>query len=318
MLMAASSETKYVDVAIIGAGPAGMTAAIYARRANKTVVIFEGKNYGGQIVNTLDIENYPTAEHISGFDFATKLYEQVKKTGAEFVLARVEKIKDLGEYKEVLAGGEVYKARAVIIATGLVNRKLGVKGEDELIGRGISYCATCDGAFYRGKRVAVVGGGNTALEDALVLADLAEKVYLIHRREEFKGEAELVQRVRARENVELVLNSTVVGVDGLETGGGLRAVEVESLSGERRKIEVQGMFVAIGQKPENENFADLIELDEAGYIRADEGCKTNVAGVFVAGDNRSKEVRQLVTATADGAVAAVSAVRFLMEKEADL
>lgn len=337
------------DVAIIGAGPAGMTAAIYARRANKKVLILEGKNYGGQIINTLDIENYPTTEHISGFDFATKLYEQVKKMGVEFVFARAEKIEDFDEVKEVVAGGERYRARSVIIATGLVNRKLGIAGEDELIGRGISYCATCDGAFYRGKKVAVVGGGNVALGDVLALADLVEKVYLIHRRDEFKGDFELVQRVRARDNVEIVLNSVVVGVEGAGLGGGaigagageaggaggvtgagagvstgagagvdvvrgLRAVEVENLRGEKRRIEVSGLFVAIGQMPENGSFADLIELDEAGYVLADEKCETNVSGVFVAGDNRSKEVRQLVTATADGAVAAVRAVEYLRGK----
>lgn len=345
------------DIVIIGAGPAGMTAGIYARRVNKKVLILEGKNYGGQIVNTLDIENYPTVEHISGFDFATKLYEQAKKMGVEFVLARAEKIEDFKEVKEVVAGEEKYRARSVIIATGLVNRKLGIAGEDELIGRGISYCATCDGAFYRGKKVAVVGGGNVALGDALALADLAEKVYLIHRRDEFKGDAELVQKVRARENVEMVSNSVVTGVEGAgvasasvgagvgasagagadagEAGeiegagkagvsegvgvsgagaGGLRAVEVENLDGEKRKIEVDGLFVAIGQMPENGSFADLIELDEAGYVLADEKCETNVSGIFVAGDNRSKEVRQLVTATADGAVAAVRAVNYLREE----
>ena len=337
------------DIVIIGAGPAGMTAGIYARRANKKVLILEGKNYGGQIINTLDIENYPTAEHISGFDFATKLYEQVKKMGVEFVFTRVEKIEDFDDVKEVVAGGERYRARSVIIATGLTNRKLGIAGEDELIGRGISYCATCDGAFYRGKKVAVVGGGNVALGDVLALADLAEKVYLIHRRDEFKGDEELVQRVRARENVEMVLNSVVVGVEGAgvaggaigagagedgEAGGaigagagvstgagvgagvvrGLRAVEVENLRGEKRKIEVDGLFVAIGQMPENGSFADLIELDEAGYVLADEKCETNIPGIFVAGDNRSKEVRQLVTATADGAVAAVRAVEYLRGK----
>ena len=317
------------DVAIIGAGPAGMTAGIYARRANKKVLILEGKNYGGQIINTLDIENYPTTEHISGFDFATKLYEQVKKMGVEFVFARVEKIEDFDDVKEVVAGGERYRARSVIIATGLTNRKLGIAGEDELIGRGISYCATCDGAFYRGKKVAVVGGGNVALGDVLALADLAEKVYLIHRRDEFKGDFELAQRVRARENVEMVLNSVVIevegaGVSGAGAGagagafgagaGGLRAVEVENLRGEKRKIEVDGLFVAIGQMPENGNFADLIELDEAGYVLADEKCETNIPGIFVAGDNRSKEVRQLVTATADGAVAAVRAVEYLRGK----
>lgn len=297
------------DIAIIGAGPAGMTAAIYARRANKTVLIIEAKTYGGQIVNALDIENYPTAEHISGFDFATKMYEQVKKMGAEVVFTTAKKINDLGVVKEIVTDGGTYTAKTVIIATGLENRPLGL-GEEKMIGRGISYCATCDGAFYKGKTVAVVGGGNTALSDVLVLADLAEKVYLIHRRTEFRGEARLVEQVKNRANVELVLDSEVEKLEGEKR---LEAVEVKNKNGEVRRILVDGLFVAVGQMPKNENFADVIEVDEAGYILADESCETNVAGIFVAGDNRKKEVRQLVTATSDGAVAALKAVQYLSE-----
>ena len=284
------------DIAIIGAGPAGMTAAIYARRANKTVLIIEAKTYGGQIVNALDIENYPTAEHISGFDFATKMYEQVKKMDAEVVFTTAKKINNLGVVKEIVTDdGE--------------NRPLGL-GEEKMIGRGISYCATCDGAFYKGKTVAVVGGGNTALSDVLVLADLAEKVYLIHRRTEFRGEAKLVEQVKNRANVELVLDSEVEKLEGEKR---LEAVEVKNKNDEVRRILVDGLFVAVGQMPKNENFADVIEVDEAGYILADESCETNVAGIFVAGDNRKKEVRQLVTATSDGAVAALKAVQYLSE-----
>lgn len=297
------------DIAIIGAGPAGMTAAIYARRANKTVLIIEAKTYGGQIVNALDIENYPTAEHISGFDFATKMYEQVKKMGAEVVFTTAKKINDLGVVKEIVTDDGKYTAKTVIIATGLENRPLGL-GEEKMIGRGISYCATCDGAFYKGKTVAVVGGGNTALSDVLVLADLAEKVYLIHRRTEFRGEAKLVEQVKNRANVELVLDSEVEKLEGEKR---LEAVEVKNKNGEVRRILVDGLFVAVGQMPKNENFADVIEVDEAGYILADESCETNVAGIFVAGDNRKKEVRQLVTATSDGAVAALKAVQYLSE-----
>ena len=297
------------DIAIIGAGPAGMTAAIYARRANKTVLIIEAKTYGGQIVNALDIENYPTAEHISGFDFATKMYEQVKKMGAEVVFTTAKKINDLGVVKEIVTDDGKYTAKTVIIATGLENRPLGL-GEEKMIGRGISYCATCDGAFYKGKTVAVVGGGNTALSDVLVLADLAEKVYLIHRRTEFRGEAKLVEQVKNRANVELVLDSEVEKLEGEKR---LEAVEVKNKNGEVRRILVDGLFVAVGQMPKNENFADVIEMDEAGYILADESCETNVAGIFVAGDNRKKEVRQLVTATSDGAVAALKAVQYLSE-----
>lgn len=297
------------DIVIIGAGPAGMTAAIYARRANKTVLIIEAKTYGGQIVNALDIENYPTAEHISGFDFATKMYEQVKKMGAEVVFTTAKKINDLGVVKEIVTDDGKYTAKTVIIATGLENRPLGL-GEEKMIGRGISYCATCDGAFYKGKTVAVVGGGNTALSDVLVLADLAEKVYLIHRRTEFRGEAKLVEQVKNRANVELVLDSEVEKLEGEKR---LEAVEVKNKNGEVRRILVDGLFVAVGQMPKNENFADVIEVDEAGYILADESCETNVAGIFVAGDNRKKEVRQLVTATSDGAVAALKAVQYLSE-----
>lgn len=297
------------DIVIIGAGPAGMTAAIYARRANKTVLIIEAKTYGGQIVNALDIENYPTAEHISGFDFATKMYEQVKKMDAEVVFTTAKKINDLGVVKEIVTNDGTYTAKTVIIATGLENRPLGL-GEEKMIGRGISYCATCDGAFYKGKTVAVVGGGNTALSDVLVLADLAEKVYLIHRRTEFRGEARLVEQVKNRANVELVLDSEVEKLEGEKR---LEAVEVKNKNDEVRRILVDGLFVAVGQMPKNENFADVIEVDEAGYILADESCETNVAGIFVAGDNRKKEVRQLVTATSDGAVAALKAVQYLSE-----
>lgn len=312
------------DVIIIGAGPAGMTAAIYLRRANKTVLILEAKTYGGQIINTLDIENYPVMEHISGFDFATKLYDQVGKMGAEFKFLKAEKIIDLGEDKEVVTSEGVYIAKTIIIATGLENRKLGIKTRSEnktengndgeksigekLVGRGISYCATCDGAFYKNKNVAVVGGGNTALEDALYLSDLAEKVYLIHRRDEFRGEAKLVEQIKKRENIELVLNSTIFE---LEAGEKLKAVVVENIDGMKKRIEIDGLFVAIGQIPENKNFADIVMLDDAGYVISGEDCKTNVEGIFVAGDNRTKEVRQLVTATADGATAAMSAVKYL-------
>ncbi len=296
------------DIIIIGAGPAGMTAAIYARRAAKSVLVLEALSYGGQIINTPDIENYPVAAHISGFDFATKVYEQAKALGAEFKFQKAVAIEDNGEEKTVRTTKNAYTAKAVIIATGSENRKLGIEGEDKLVGRGISYCATCDGAFYRGKTVAVVGGGNTALEDALYLADLAEKVYLIHRREEFRAEASTVERVKSRENVELVLNSVV---KSLTADKQLTAVEVVDKNGETRTLEVSGLFVAVGRIPENQNFARVIALDSAGYALSGENCHTDTPGVFVAGDNRVKEVRQLVTATADGAVAATEAIKYL-------
>ena len=296
------------DIIIIGAGPAGLTAAIYARRASKSVLVLEAKTYGGQIINTPDIENYPVAAHISGFEFATKVYEQAKALGAEFIFEKAVDIKDLGVEKEVVTENNSYKAKAVIIATGSENRKLGVDGEDELVGRGISYCATCDGAFYRKKDVAVVGGGNTALEDALYLADIANKVYIIHRRDEFRGEDANVNALKERENVEFVLNSQVVKLNAEKR---LESIEVLNKDGSNRTIEVKGLFVAVGRIPENQNFAKVVNLDPSGYILASEDCITNAKGIFVAGDNRVKNVRQLVTATADGAVAVNEAVKYL-------
>lgn len=295
------------DIIIIGAGPAGMTAAIYARRAAKSVLVLEAKSYGGQIINTPDIENYPVEAHISGFDFATKLYEQAKALGAEFKFERALSVKDGREKTVVTSGGE-YAAKAVIIATGSANRKLGVEGEEQLTGRGISYCATCDGAFFRKRTVAVVGGGNTALEDALYLADLAAKVYIIHRRDEFRGEETTAAQLRSRDNVEPVLNSRVTGLVAEKR---LKAVVVTDNNGSVREIPVDGLFVAVGRVPENQSFADVMELDGSGYAASGENCRTKTPGVFVAGDNRAKDVRQLVTAASDGAVAATEAVKYI-------
>ena len=297
------------DVVIIGAGPAGLTAAIYTRRAAKKVLVLEAKVYGGQIVNTLDIENYPAEEHISGYDFATKLYNQAKNLGAEIVFEKVISIEANGKQKKVITTDNIYEAGSVIIATGSENKKLGLPNEDQLIGKGISYCATCDGAFYKNKKVAVVGGGNTALEDALYLADVAEKVYLIHRRSEFRGEDSTVSRLKGKENIQFVLNSNVTK---LNAGNKLESIEVASTDGKVvRTIEIDGLFVAIGRIPESKAFANLIKLDDAGYIEADEKCHTNVDGIFVAGDSRTKDVRQLVTAVSDGAIAATEAVKYI-------
>lgn len=299
------------DIIIVGAGPAGLTAAIYARRASKSVLVLEAKAYGGQIINTPDIENYPVEAHISGFEFATKLYEQTVALGAEIKLEKVTEVKDGETAKTVVTTKGEYACRAVILATGSENRKLGVEGEDALVGRGISYCATCDGAFYRKKTVAVVGGGNTALEDALYLADLAEKVYLIHRRDSFRGEDATVERLKAKGNVEFVLNSNVTRLNAAKR---LESVEVTDKAGNVKTLAVNGLFVAVGRIPENQNFAQLIDLDGAGYAVSGEDCITKLPWIFVAGDNRTKNVRQLVTATADGAVAATAAVKYLNEQ----
>lgn len=296
------------DIVIIGAGPAGLTAAIYARRASKSVIVLEALSYGGQIINTPDIENYPSAAHISGFDFATKIYEQAKSLGAEIKFEKAVDIRDGGDVKTVVTAKNEYEAKAVIIATGSANRKLGLPDEDKLTGRGVSYCATCDGAFFRNKKVAVAGGGNTALEDALYMADIAEKVYLIHRRDAFRGEDSTVEKLKSRDNVSFVLNSRVTK---LNAGRRLESIEVTDKDGKVSTLEVSGLFVAVGRVPENQNFSSLIDLDEAGYAAASENCRTKTPGVFVAGDNRAKEVRQLVTAAADGAVAATEAVKYI-------
>ena len=297
------------DILVIGAGPAGMTAAIYARRAGKTVLVLEAVNYGGQILNTPDIENYPVVAHISGFEFSKQVYEQALGLGAEFKFEKVvEIVKEDGAFTLVTPKNR-YQGRSVIIATGSENRKLGVEDEARLTGRGVSYCATCDGNFYRNKVCAVVGGGNTALEDALYLADIAKQVYLIHRRDSFRGEETTVERLKARDNVEFVYNSNVTKLIAEKR---LKAIEVTNkLDGSVRTIELNGLFVAVGRVPENQNFASLIHLDDAGYVLAGEDCHTSAEGIFVAGDNRAKALRQLVTATADGAMAATEAVKYV-------
>ena len=296
------------DIIIIGAGPAGMTAAIYGKRALKSVLILEAITYGGQIINTLDIENYPVEAHISGFDFATKLYNQVIDLGAEIKYEKVTEIIDKNEYKEVMTSKNTYQAKTIIIATGADNRKLGLENESDLIGKGISYCATCDGNFFKKKDVAVVGGGNTALEDALYLSSIANKVYLIHRRDQFRGDQSVIEKLKEQDNVEFVYNSNVTKLIADES---LTSIEVTNKDGSTKNIPVKGLFIAIGKVPENENFKKLINVDEAGYIIADESCHTNIPGIFVAGDTRNKELRQLVTATADGAIAATEAVKYL-------
>lgn len=302
------SESTY-DIIVVGAGPAGMTAAIYARRAAKTVLVLEAVTFGGQIINTPDIENYPVEAHISGFDFSNKVYEQAKGLGAQFAFEKAVEIVDEGKVKTVVTPKNRYQARAVILATGSENRKLGLEGEDRLTGRGVSYCATCDGNFYRNKVVAVVGGGNTALEDALYLSDLAKQVYLIHRRDSFRGDDTNAARLKERANVEIIYNANVTKLIAEKR---LKAIEVtDKLDGSVRTLELNGLFVAVGRVPENQNFASLVDLDDAGYAASGEDCHTRTPGLFVAGDNRAKALRQLVTATSDGAMAATEAVKYV-------
>ena len=295
------------DIIIVGAGPAGLTAAIYARRANKKVLVLEANTYGGQIVNTKSIENYPVNPGISGFDFATKLYNQAKDLGAEI---KFEKVIDITE-KDVKTPKETYQTKTIILATGADNRKLKLENEEKLTGKGISYCATCDGAFYKNKIVAVQGGGNTAVEDAIYLSDIAQKVYLIHRRDSFKAEEILINELKTKENIEIILNSTITKINGENK---LESVDITNNNKETKTIEVEALFIAIGQVPETENFKKLININEQGYVIANEDCKTNIKNIFVAGDNRTKGLRQLVTATSDGAVAATQAIKYINSK----
>lgn len=295
------------DIAIIGAGTAGMSAAIYAKRAGKNVVMLEGYMPGGQIVVTPEVDNYPALGKVSGYDFAMGLYNQATELGTEMISAEVKKVsRSDGGFLIAYDGGELW-AKALIIATGAKNRKLEVKDEEKLTGYGVSYCATCDGAFFRGKAVAVVGGGNTAFEDAEVLASMCLKVYLVHRREGFRAEPEKVAKVKNMPNVEFVLNAKVASLIGGDKVEGV--ILEDTVTGEKKELKLDGVFVAVGQTPSTDIFEGLVRRDKAGYIVADESCVAG-DGVFVAGDCRTKKVRQLVTAAADGSVAALAASEY--------
>ncbi|MBR7132028.1 MAG: FAD-dependent oxidoreductase [Clostridia bacterium] len=295
------------DIAVIGGGPAGLTAALYARRANKSVLVIEKETFGGQITHSPKVENIPGFIELSGNEFAEKLVEQVMEQGAEIECAEVLKVTD-GEIKTVTTDSGDFTAKAVIIATGAKHRLLGLEGEEALIGEGISFCAVCDGAFYSGKTVAVIGGGNSALQEAIMLSDIAQKVYLIQNLGFLTGEEKLARQVEAKENIEVVLNTVVDSLIG-ETE--LKGITIKNETGEKTDIVLDGMFVAIGLVPQNEAFADLILLDDRGYAVADEACLSNTKGIFVAGDCRTKKIRQVATAAADGAVAALAACDYV-------
>ena len=291
------------DIIIVGAGPAGLTAALYALRANKKVLVLEAKSYGGQIINANKIENYPGLPNVSGFDYATALYNQVKDFGGEIKFETVVRVE---EDKKVITNKDKYQAKAVILAIGVENRKLGIDREIEMVGKGISYCATCDGNFYKEKDVAVIGGGNTALEDALYLSDIASHVYLIHRRNELRGEKMYQTMLKDKENIELILDANVTKILGEDVVSG---IEVTFNNGEKKEIAVSGIFIAVGQEPNNEVFKNVATLNKNGYIESDDGVHTNVEGIYVAGDARVKDLRQLTTAVADGSIAATVAIK---------
>lgn len=298
------------DIVIVGAGPAGLTAALYASRARKSVVVIEKESFGGQIVLSPGVENYPgVVGSISGADLASNLLDKAMEFGTVSEFDKVVSVEKTdsgfvchGEYGD-------YEGKALILATGAHHKKLGIEGEERLTGRGVSYCAVCDGAFFKGKTTCVIGGGSTALADALLLSELCEKVYLIHRRDEFRGEAHVVDRLKEKANVEFILSSTPTEFIGKDS---LSAVRIKNvISGEETVIDCNGAFIAVGQAPDMDTFAELIELNGGGYAQSGENCLTVTPGVFVAGDCREKSIRQLTTAVSDGTVAALAACDYV-------
>ena len=269
------------DIVIVGAGTAGMSAAIYGVRSGKKVLLLEEKNYGGQIVNTPEVENYPGIIKTSGFEFATNLFNQAKSLGAEIKYEKALKIEDNGTLKTIVTNKNTYEAKTVIIATGAKNRQLRLENEKKLIGSGVSYCATCDGMFFRGRDVAVVGGGNTALEDAMFLSNYCNKVYIIHRRDKLRGEEKIAKAISEKDNIEMVWNSNVIKILGDNQVEGITVKN--SVDGSEKNIKVSGLFIAVGQEPDNYDFQSVIKLDEKGYVIAGEDCRTETNGIFTAG-----------------------------------
>lgn len=298
------------DIIIIGSGPAGLSAAIYAQRAClDTIVIEKNGISGGQVLNTWEVDNYPGFPGVTGFELSRQFREHANKLGARVVQDEVVQVELSGNVKKVVCEEETYEARCVILASGAHHRTLEVPGEEELRGAGVSYCATCDGAFFRGRTVAVVGGGDAALEDAIFLARMCEKVYIVHRRDKLRGAKRLQERLQALENVEFVWNSETAAIEG---NGQVEALRLrQTKTGEEKRLDVDGVFIAVGIAPESELYEGQLELDEQGYIRADESGQTSVPGVFAAGDVRTKALRQILTAASDGANCVASAERYL-------
>jgi thioredoxin reductase (NADPH) len=296
------------DIIIIGGGPAGLTAAIYALRANKSVLVLEKGNFGGQITYSPKVENIPGFVSVTGNEFAEKLVEQALELGAEIETAEVFSIKD-GEVKTVITEDGDFETKTVIIATGAKHRLLGIENEENLIGNGISFCAVCDGAFYKNEKVAVIGGGNSALQEAILLSDVASKVYVVQNLDFLTGEKKLADQLYAKENVEIITGSVVKAVNGEDE---LESIVITKTADNLdREIAVKGMFIAIGLVPQNASFDNVVRLDAYGYADSDESCITVSKGVFVAGDCRKKKIRQVTTACADGAIAALAACEYI-------
>lgn len=306
------NETIY-DVIIAGSGPAGLAAAVYAVRAELNALVIE-KNYmsGGQIINTYEVDNYPGFPGINGFDLAMKFHDHAVKLGAQFVTDEIASVKKEGELWVVTGNNSVYKTRTVLAACGAHHRKLGIPGEEEFSGKGVSYCATCDGAFYRDKVTAVIGGGDVAVEDAIFLARMCKKVYLIHRRDQLRAAKSLQKKLMALPNVEILWNKVLDEIAGTETVE--RIYVSDTKSGEQFDYAADGVFIAVGITPDSEAFAGIAQTDEQGYLEAGEDCVTSAPGLFAAGDIRTKALRQIITAAADGANAVTSIERYLIKE----
>lgn len=298
------------DLIIIGAGPAGMSAAVYAARAELNFIVIEGSMMqGGQVLTTYDVDNYLGLPGIGGFEMGMKFAEHAKKLGVSFVTENVISMDVAGEVKKVVTDKKEYETKTIIIATGAVHRKAGIPGEAEFTGKGVSYCATCDGAFFRNKITAVVGGGDVAVEDAIYLARICEKVYLIHRRDEFRAAKSLVNKAKNTQNIEIVLDSTVEKISGEAK---VSTIEVKNKkTGNTAELAVDGVFFAVGMQPVTAFVDKSVQMNEAGYIVAGEDCATNVPGVYAAGDIRTKQLRQIITAAADGANAVTSVEKYI-------
>lgn len=297
------------DIIVVGAGPAGLTAALYALRADKTVLVLEKGTFGGQITYSPQIENYPGYARMSGNEFAEKLIDQVLSQGAEIEMETVVAVHDNGKTKTVVTEDGEHEAKAVIIAAGVKHRQIGLPNENKFVGEGISYCAVCDGAFFKNQVVAVLGGGNSALQEAALLSEGCKKVFVIQNLDYFTGEARLVEKLRQKENVELITGTVISALNG-ETS--LESVTLKKQSdGSESILKINGLFVAIGLIPENNIFSETVKLDDYGYIDSDESCLTATEGIFVAGDCRKKQIRQITTAVSDGSVAALAACRYI-------
>lgn len=297
-----------LDSIIIGAGPAGLTAAIYALRYGLKIIVFDKGFYGGQVANTTEVANYPALPNISGMEFSTNIYQQAIDLGADIRFESIDSVSFNNKIKSVTTNNGTYEAKTVIIANGAKRRLLECKGEKEFTGKGVSYCATCDGAFFKNKDVAIVGGGNTALEDCLFLSNICNKVYLIHRRDKFSGDKLLVNSIKSKSNIQILYNYAVQKINGDKT---VSSIEIKNLQDNSvQALDLSGIFIAIGYVPDNSIFKG-IEVDKVGYIISDENCKTNIEGIYVAGDSRTKILRQIITAAADGAVAAFQASNYI-------